>query len=86
MGSTTNNTKHFFNLGYLPNNANILREKQSLQSQFISNNCLQHMKINQQYKFSSFNTVYYPVKATLPDYNLENIPKHCDCLRYIESP
>jgi hypothetical protein len=82
-----NTTNQFFNLGYLPNNANALREKQGLQSQFISNNCLQNMKINQQYKLSSFNTPYYPVKATpLPDYDFDPIPNDCDCLRYIQIP
>ena len=35
----------FFNTGYIPNDANKKREKQGLDSQFISNACLQYMKL-----------------------------------------
>ncbi len=38
----------FFNTGFIPENANSKRIKQGLDSQFISNSCINYMKQNEQ--------------------------------------
>ena len=79
----------FFNTGFIPENANSKRIKQGLDSQFISNLCINYMKHSNQTNLSSFNTLYYPVKATpLPTYGRlnNNNYNNCPCLRYIQTP
>lgn len=80
----------FFNTGYIPNDANKKREKQGLDSQFISNACLQYMKSSNEQNLPYFNTMYYPVKATpLPTYGQKPIssnPQQCPCVAYIHAP
>ena len=78
----------FFNTGFIPENANSKRIKQGLDSQFISNSCINYMKQNEQTNLSSFNTLYYPVKAVpLPTYGrLTKINDNCPCLRYVQKP
>lgn len=77
----------FFNTGFIAENANDKRVKQGLDSQFISNLNINYMKDHKQYELSSFNTPYYPVKATpLPTYGQKPIPNNCPCTFYIQSP
>lgn len=77
----------FFNTGYIPEDANIKREKQGISSQFISNTCVFYMKKNNEMDLPSFNTLFYPVKATpLPDYDLKPISNNYPCVRYVQYP
>ena len=48
----------FFNTGFIREDSNAKRVKQGLQSQFISNLCIECMKETNQTKLSSFNTLY----------------------------
>jgi hypothetical protein len=77
----------FFNSGYIPEDSNSKRIKQGLDSQFISNSCVSCMTRTKQKDLKSFNTLYYPVKATpLPTYGLNPIPVDSPCVRYIQQP
>jgi hypothetical protein len=77
----------FFNAGFIPDDSNQKRIRQGLDSQFISNSCLMCMKNSNQQKLSSFNTFYYPVKATpLPDYGQRPISNRCPCVLYVQPP
>lgn len=77
----------FFNTGYIPNDANDKRAKQGLDSQFISNACLNFMKKDNEHILPYFNTPYYPVQATpLPNYDGKPIPNNCHCTTYIQPP
>ncbi len=77
----------FFNAGFIREDSNEKRMKQGLDSQFISNLCITCMKERNQTKLSSFNTLYYPVKATpLPTYGQRPISNKCPCVRYIQPP
>jgi len=59
----------FYNTGYLHPQNNKFREKQGLDTQFISNLSLDYMKSHNQQILPYFNTLYYPTKATpLPTY------------------
>jgi hypothetical protein len=76
----------FFNTGYIPENSNEKRLKQGLDSQFISNTCLACMKEAKQNELSSFNTYYYPVKATpVPKISSTPIKKDNMCLDNINT-
>ena len=78
-----NRTK-FFNTGYLPNNSNEKRFKQGLDSQFISNTCVNYMIETNQQNLPYFNTYYYPHGATpLPTYGLPPISNMEPCVRWL---
>jgi hypothetical protein len=77
----------FFNTGFIPEDANYKRIKQGLQSQYISNLSLDYMKTEKQNELSSFNTFYYPVKATpLPIYGKKAISNKRPCTFYLQEP
>jgi hypothetical protein len=77
----------FFNTGFVPETENAKRLRQGLQSQFISNLSLDYMKQMNQENLPSFNTLYYPVKATpLPTYGLKPIGQDRPCVFYLQPP
>ena len=68
-----------FNTGFLSCNDSIIRQKQGLQPQNISNNCLTNTCICN-------NELLYPIKEPDPSTKIGMIPDCCSCTRYVRAP
>ncbi len=73
-----------YNTGFLLND-NIMRYKQDLPNQVISNITITALNDRKILANPYFNNIFFPIRGLNVNYNLSKIPDSCGCLQNIQS-